>query len=122
MLKAVDSQGRDVGKYSDLTGQAGLTGNDCGTIAEMFQWKRSAADALAWVERGLEIGERDTFSDGWSHPLSEMRRALLVQLGRGNEALESAWTEFQAHPCAFSYKTLIRYVPRPGRGAWHEKA
>jgi hypothetical protein len=51
-----------------------------------------------------------------------MRRALLAKLGRGREALDSAWAEFQAHPSKFTYDELIRYVPKSERGSWHEKA
>jgi hypothetical protein len=51
-----------------------------------------------------------------------MRRVLLAKLGRGREALESAWAEFQAHPSKFTYDELIRYVPKSERGSWHEKA
>src|ERR1035438_8605779 len=51
-----------------------------------------------------------------------MRRALLVKLGRGREALESAWDEFQAQPGKFTYEELVRYVPKAERGAWHKKA
>ena len=122
MLKAIYSRKRDVGKYIDLTAQAGLTRNDCGAIAEMLQSKRKPIDALGWVERGLGIGERNTFGHGRSHQLGEMRRALLVKVGRGDAALESAWAEFKAHPGEFTYEELIRYVPRAERGAWHEKA
>jgi hypothetical protein len=51
-----------------------------------------------------------------------MRRCLLVKLRRGGEALDSAWAESKAHPSTFTYKELIRYVPKAERGAWHEKA
>ena len=51
-----------------------------------------------------------------------MRRALLVKLGRGGEALDSAWAEFQAHPSKFTYEDLLRYVPKAERAAWHENA
>ena len=51
-----------------------------------------------------------------------MRRAVLAKLGRGIEALDSAWAEFQEHPDTFTYEELIRYVPKAERGTWHEKA
>jgi uncharacterized Zn finger protein len=88
----------------------------------MFQAKRRPNDALAWVERGLGLEERNASGGGASSKLAEMRRALLVKLGRGSEALDSAWAEFQAHPGKFSYEELLRYVPKAERGAWHEKA
>jgi hypothetical protein len=54
--------------------------------------------------------------------LAEMRRALLAKLGRGDEALDSAWAEFQAQPCSFTYEELRRDVPKAERGRSHERA
>jgi hypothetical protein len=50
------------------------------------------------------------------------RRALLRKLGRGHEALESAWAEFEKRPGAFAYDELMRYVLKRERTGWHEKA
>ncbi len=75
---------------------------------------RKLNDALAWVERGLGIG------DGGR--LGEMQRALPAKLGRGSEALDSAWAEFQKDPGEDTYHELFRYVPKAGRAAWHERA
>ncbi len=36
--------------------------------------------------------------------------------------MDSAWAEFQDDPSRFTYDELMRYVPKAGRGAWHEKA
>jgi hypothetical protein len=121
MLRAIYSHRRDVGKYIDLTGRAGLTKVDCHTIATIFQTKHKPNDALAWVERGLGIEKRGAF-DAVGHQLGEMRRVLLVKLGRGGEALDSAWAEYRKHPGRFTYEVLVRYVPKTQRVAWHEKA
>ena len=122
MLRAIYSEQRSIQKYLDLTERTGLTQADCEAIATMFQAKRKPDDALAWLERGIQMEKPDAFQLGASHKLAEMRRALLAKLGRGNEALDSAWAEFQAHPGEFTYAELIRYVPKAERGAWHEKA
>jgi hypothetical protein len=87
----------------------------------MFLAKRKPADALSWVERGLEM-EKPAFSRGASYKLGNMRRALLLKLARGGEALDSAWAEFEAHPGKFTYEELVRYVPKADRAAWHQKA
>jgi len=47
---------------------------------------------------------------------------LLKKLGRGQEALESAWAEFEKRPGAFAYDELMGYVPKRDRSGWHEKA
>lgn len=122
MLKAVYSQQRNVRKYIGLTAQTELTQADCEAIAAMFQARRKPNDALAWVERGLAIEKRNAFGGGASYKLGAMRRALLVKLGRGGEALDSAWAQFQAHPSKITYAELVRYVPKAERAAWHEKA
>jgi hypothetical protein len=122
ILRSIYSEQRSVQKFLDLTARTGLTQSDCEAIAAMFQAKRKPDEALAWVERGLGIEERDAFGGGASSKLAEMRRALLVKLGRGGEALDLAWAEFQAHPGRFSYEDLMRYVPKAKRGAWREKA
>jgi tetratricopeptide (TPR) repeat protein len=116
VLKTIYAAQRDIEKYLDLTAQAGLGEADYETIAAMYQAKRKPLDALEWVERGLKIDQRSGFK------LGRMRRKLLVQLDRGGEALDSAWEEFAAHPDKFTYDELMRYVPKPARGAWHEKA
>jgi hypothetical protein len=122
MLKAVYSQQGNVRKYIELTRQAGLTQADCEAIAATFQARRKLSDALAWIERGLAMEKPDAFGRGVSYKLGEMRRALLVKLDRGGEALDSAWAEFEAHPGKFTYEELVRYAPKAERGAWHEKA
>ena len=47
---------------------------------------------------------------------------MLKKLGRGQEALESAWAEFEKRPGAFAYDELMGYVPKRDRTGWHEKA
>ena len=121
MLKAIYVQQRNIPKYLEVASQIGLTQADCEAVATMFQAKRKPQDALSWVERGLEMGMRDRFETGAAR-LAEMRRALLAKLGRSEEALQSAWTEFQAHPNRLTYEELLRYVPKAERGAWREKA
>jgi hypothetical protein len=122
MLNAVYSQQRNFAKYIELTEQTGLTQADCEAIAVMLQTRRKPNDALAWVERGLAMEKPNAFGRGVSYKLGEMRRALLVNLDRGEEALDSAWAEFQTHPGKFTYEELVRYVPKAQRRAWHEKA
>ncbi len=118
ILKSIYSQQRDIEKYLDLTAQTELGDADCEAIAAMYQVKRKLPEALAWVERGLKIDKRSGLEGRAGLKLGEMRRALLVKLGRGGEALDSAWAEFQAHPSKFTYEELMRYVPKAERGTW----
>jgi hypothetical protein len=122
MLRTVYAEQRNIAKYLDLTTRTALTQADCEALASMFQAKRKLNDALGWVERGLGIEEGSGFRGGASDKLGEMRRVLLVKLGRGGEALESAWAEFQAHPGTSTYADLVRYIPKTDRAMWREKA
>jgi hypothetical protein len=122
VLRSIYAQQRSIDKYLGVTGRTSLTPADCEAIATMFQAKRKPNEALAWLERGIEIARADSRLSSASHRLVEMRRALLAKLGRGSEALESAWAEYQAHPGKFTYDELFRYVPKSERAAWHEKA
>lgn len=122
ILRSIYAQQRNVEKYLDLAARTGLTQTDCETIATMLQAKRKPNEALSWIERGIEMENAGSFKAGTSYKLVEMRRALLAKLGRGREALDSAWAEFQAHPSKFTYDELIRYFPKSERGSWHEKA
>ncbi len=122
MLKAVYSKQRNARKYIELTERTKLTPADCEAIAAMFEARRKPNDALVWVERGLALEKPDAFGGGVGYKLGEMRRALLVKLGREAEALDSAWAEFQAQPGKFTYQELLRYVPKSDRAAWHKKA
>ena len=99
-----------------------LGAKDCKVVAEIYRSRRQAQKALDWVERGLDIARSDTRSSFADYELRGMKRALLVKLGRSEDALESAWTEFSEHPSTYSYKELMRYVPVKGRKAWHAKA
>ena len=122
ILRSIYAQQRSVEKYLDLTARTGLTQSDCEVIATIFQAKRKLNDALAWLERGIEMENSGSFQAGAVYKLVEMRRALLAKLGRGREALDSAWAEFQAHPSKFIYDEFLRYVPKSERDSWHEKA
>ncbi|MHB2008256.1 MAG: DUF6880 family protein [Acidobacteriaceae bacterium] len=122
VLRSIYAQQRSIQKYLDLTARTGLTQSDCEALATMFQKKRKPNDALAWLERGIAMENAGPFQIGDGHKLAAMRRALLSRLGRGSEALDSAWVEFQARPSKFTYEELIRYVPKSERAPWHEKA
>jgi hypothetical protein len=122
MLRFIYSEQRAIDKYLDLTERTELKPADCEAIAGMFMAKRKPDIALGWVERGLGIKTADAFGYRASYKLSEMRRALLLKLNRGGDALDSAWAEFEADPDKIAYQELMRYVPKSQRTVWHEKA
>jgi hypothetical protein len=54
-LKTLLASQRNVDDYIALCEQTELSAKDCIAIAEIYRSRRRPADALAWVEQGLEI-------------------------------------------------------------------
>jgi tetratricopeptide (TPR) repeat protein len=120
ILRAILAEQRNVEAYLALAEATGLTPEDCLALARMLQARPDAAGALTWVERGLAL--RRGSSSFAEHDLGTLKRELLLELGRGDAALEAAWTDFKAQPSKYSYADLLRYVPKAERAAWREKA
>lgn len=120
-LRTIYTHRRDVDAYVALCEQTALSDEDCSTLATMLKGQGKPSEALAWVERGLALGKQRPFPSA-NRQLVDMRRGLLVQLGRGNDAIEEAWAEFREYPDKFRYEELMRFVPKAKRTAWHEKA
>ena len=122
MLKTVLAARRNVDDYVALCEETELRAEDCKVVAEIHQSRRHPQEARDWVERGLDIARPDASGSFYDYKLRDMKRILLAKLGRGEDALESAWVEFLEHPSTYRYEELMRYVPRKERKAWHEKA
>ena len=108
--------------YVALSEQTGLTAKDCHAIATMLLARRKHGESLAWVERGIGFDTKLAHLDFVSADFARLRRVLLSKLGRGSEALESAWAVYQARPSHYTYDELMEFVPKAERPAWHEKA
>jgi tetratricopeptide (TPR) repeat protein len=121
-LKTLLAGQGNVEAYVALCEQTELEARDCLAIAKIYQSRRRPEEALTWIERGLEIGRSDNQRSIEDHELHEMERVLLAKIGRPGDALQSAWSEFEAHPSAFTYKELMRYVPAKEKKTWHQKA
>jgi len=121
-LKTLLAGQRNIDAYIALCKQTELGSKDCKVIAEIYRSRRRPEDALSWVERGLEIARSDGGKSYEEYELRKLKRELLAKLGRPGDALQSAWSEFEAHPSTFTYKELMRYVPAKEKMAWHQKA
>jgi hypothetical protein len=108
--------------YIALSETTGLTAKDCHAIARMLVARRKLGEALAWVERGIGFDTTRASVDLVGHDLAGLRRVLLSKLGRGGEALESAWAVYRKRPSQYTYDDLMKFVPKNERAAWHEKA
>jgi len=121
-LKTLLAAQRNVEAYIALCDQTGLEAKDCIAIAKIYKGRRRPEDALSWIERGLKIVRADNQTSYEEHELGELKRVLLARIGRTEDALQSAWSEFEAHPSTFTYKELMRYVPDKEKTNWHKKA
>ncbi len=121
-LKTMLAGQRDADAYIALCDQTRLETKDCKAIAEIYRNRRRFKDALSWVERGLEVARLDRRKSYEEDELRELERVLLAKLGRPGDALQSAWSEFEAHPATFTYKELMRYVPAKEKTVWHQRA
>lgn len=123
LLKRVHAKRGDVDAYVETCQADGPTPGDCETVAGILRERGHSQQALNWVERGLELQSGDRrWASGGDHSLEEMRRELLVELGRGSEALDSAWEKYCEYPDRYTYESLMRYVPEAERQEWHERA
>jgi hypothetical protein len=122
VLKTLLAGQRNVDGYIALCEQTELKAEDCKAIAKIYRSRRRLEDALYWAERGLEIARSDQRGFMEESDLQQLQRALMAKLGRSEDALQSAWSEFEAYPSTFKYKDLMRYVPAEEKRAWHRKA
>jgi len=121
-LKDIHEATANTESYAALCERLGISPRDCERLAEMEKSKQRWDKAMAWVEKGLGLESTRNWHNECSHMLDHMRQELLGKLGRTEEALESAWQEFQKYPSAFRYEDLMKYVPPKQRDAWHAKA
>ncbi len=79
VLRALYEAQQDAFSYIRLCQRMGMRGKECLVIADIFQAKDETGQALSWVRKGLEIGERRDFA---TYDLKKRERALLTKLGR----------------------------------------
>jgi len=122
MLRALYVAQRVAGAYITLAEQSGLSARDCHAVATILAAKEMTAEALGWAERGIEMDRADSRGTSASFDLRELRRDLLVELGRNEEALQSTWADFARNPSTYTYDDLMKLVPVKDRASWHDKA
>jgi tetratricopeptide (TPR) repeat protein len=123
ILRTIYLVRRNLAAYLAHATQTGITARDCRALAAMLLARRKPEEALAWVERGIALDRENPHGrTSAGYDLTRLHRELLTRLGRGNEAIEAAWAEFRKDPGKYSYDELMKFVPRTGRAAWHEKA
>jgi hypothetical protein len=121
-LRTLYFEQKNVAAYVSLAEETGLTAKDCHAVAALLVSRRKPEEALAWVERGIDLDKKAPLGSMAAYDLAKLKRELLTKLGRGDEALEAAWAEYREHPSKDTYDDLMKYVPKAERSKWHEKA
>lgn len=121
-LKTLLAAQRNIDAYITFCEQTEFETKDCKAIAKIYRSRRRPEDALSWVERGLKIARTDSRRSYEDYELGELKRVLLAKIGRPGDALQSAWSEYEADPSTFTYKELMHYVPAKEKKTWHQKA
>jgi len=122
ILKDIFVVKKDVKAYLALCEKVGTTPKDCEHIASLQKVKRHYDDALAWVEKGLKLEKEREWGNQSSYALTGIRQELFNKLGRREDALESAWSEFKKYPSQYGYDRLRKYIPKKDISHWREKA
>jgi len=113
---------RKLDAYVAVAKETGLTPQDCQAIARLLVSRRKADDALGWVKRGRGLDNKTSHGSWVGDELVKLEREILLKLGRGTEALDSAWADYCKHPSKYAYDELMTFVPKAERAKWHEKA
>jgi tetratricopeptide (TPR) repeat protein len=121
-LRSLYAARGDLDAYVELADRTGPTTDDCLTVANLLVTRDDPAQALSWVERGLELDADRPYPSFAAHSLAELKPRLLADLGHGEQALETAWAGYRRHPDRYSYDHLMTFVPQAERPAWHDRA
>jgi hypothetical protein len=112
----------DAPAYAALCGLLGFSPRDCERLADMEIAKRHWPGALEWVEKGIALEPTRNWHNESSYSLKKLKPQILLHLGRKEDALALAWSEFQKSPGEHTYEDLMRYAPGSEKAAWHERA
>jgi len=98
VLRTLYAAQKNVAAYVSLAEETGLTAKDCHAIATLLVSKRKPEEALSWVERSFDVDNQTPHGSTASHDLAKLQRDLLTKLGRGEEALDAAWSDYPQTP------------------------
>lgn len=113
---------RSITAYIRLAEDTGVTAQDCHAVATMLAARRLPAQALSWVERGIELDKQARHGSVAGRDLAKLELRLLKRLGRKDEAIEKVWAAYRKHPSRYTYDDLLEVVPNAERHPWHDKA
>jgi len=121
-LRTIYAQQQNIPSYVAVCEQTEFSAQDSLAIALMQKAEGKIEDALSSVERGLLLDNKKPYASSAGHDLAKLKRELLANLGRQDEALADAWAEFQKTPSKYRYQELMSFAPEPARADWRAKA
>ena len=121
-LKEIYEARGDTKSFAALCDRTGLSPKDCERLVEMEMSKKRWRQALAWLEKGLELEPTRNWHNEGSHGLESKKPEILAKLGRKDESLAMAWADFERHPSDHTYERFMEYVPKVARAEWHGRA
>jgi len=74
------------------------------------------------TDRGIALERTREWHNESNHSLKDLKPEILLHLGRKDDALALARSEFQENHGEFTYVDLMRYAPRSEKSTWHERA
>jgi len=122
ILRTLYAVQEDVEAYVALAEETGLTAQDCHAVATLLAGRRKSEEALAWVERGIDLDKKTPHGSTADRDLAKLKLELLANLGRGDQSLDAAWADYREYPSVYRYNDLMKFVPVAERAKWHEKA
>ena len=121
-LKDIYEAKGDTKSFAALCDRTGLSPSDCERLVRMEMSKKRWQQALAWVEKGVELEPTRNWHNEGSHGLESKKPEILAKLGRKDESLAMAWADFEKYPSDHTYERLMEYVPKVAKAEWHMRA
>jgi tetratricopeptide (TPR) repeat protein len=115
-LKAICRVRLDAQGYLAVAEEVGIAVEDHEALARILREKGDFAEALSWVEGGLDLEK------GAKGTLESLRIDLLIHLGRTDEAVARAWELYAKRPSRWSFRDFKEQIPRESWPGWREKA
>lgn len=121
-LKDIYEAKGDTKSFAALCDRTGLSPGDCERLVRMEMSEKRWRQALAWLEKGVELEPTRNWHNEGSHGLESRRPEILAKLGRKDESLAMAWADFERYPSDHNYERFMEYVPKVARAEWHMRA
>ncbi len=119
-IKKLYASSRNTKSLIAFCDEHGTNDEDCLNIATIFHSKKQNDKALEWAKKGLAL--ISTAHNSKESELKKLRRNILSDSGKKNEALDDAWLEFTKYPSIYSLEIVFEFVSPKEKSSYKEKA